>query len=528
MNAQENNNDLTRLIIDSLEDELMIIDEDYVIVLANEALITRHKKADRNDILGRHCYEISHAISGSCFSSCHTCPVKEVWETGNTVRVVHVHQGSSHGENIERYVEIMASPIKDEQGNITMITELMRDITDIKRIEFLAGKAHQDLLALHSIAGVVSQSLDIDIVLSNALDKTLEIMRRSSGGILILDGEKQTLSYKVHRGLSYTSERTIRLGEGITGKVAQTGDAILVDDILKDPRAAHLDHIIAEGLRSFACVPLLAKNKILGVLTVASHEYGKFSVEDTRFLDNVAAQISIALENSMLLQDVRQQKENRGELLQDMISLQEAERKRIARELHDETSQVLASLAASLEAAVSILSTNPEKAKNLIKKAQALSVNILDEINNLVYELRPSLLDDLGLVAAVRWLSENKLVKENITVNFKPVGEMSRLTTQMETALFRVTQEALNNIARHSRAKSVNIRLHFKKNAVKLQIGDDGIGFDVEEAINSKERPRGLGLLGMRERIESMNGTLNILSQYEGGGTEINIEIPLI
>ena len=397
-----------------------------------------------------------------------------------------------------------------------------------RELELETDEAHRYLSALNAVASVVSQSLDLDTVLSSALDKTLEIMKGEIGGILLLDEERQMLCYRVHRGLSdrYVGEMCISLGEGIAGKVARTGEAILVEDISMDPRAAHPDLITTEGLRAFASVPLRSKEKVLGVINIASHETHKFSPEDIQLLESIAAQIAIAIENAKLHQEVQHKEEVRGELLREIFSIQEEERRRIARELHDETSQSLASLAASLEAALRVLPASADKVKARLRKAQALSISVLDEINKLIYELRPTLLDDLGLVAATRWLADNHLGGAGVTVDFKSVGRERRLPPQVETALFRVIQEAISNIARHAHAKNASIRLHFKRSVVSVNVRDDGSGFDVKEAVGSKDRPRGLGLVGMKERVGLVNGTLNIRSYPGGGGTEIDIEIP--
>ncbi len=514
-------------IIDSLEDELMVIDRNYRIIEANDAVLLKHRKR-RQEVIGQHCYEISHGLPELCHPPHHECPIKAVWETGKPARVTHIHVYHVGNERQERYVDIIASPVTDSQGNISAVTELMRDVTEAKELELKITEAHRSLLALNTIASVVSQSLDLDTVLSNALDRTLEILKVSTGGILLLDKERQRLCYKVHHGLSkeYVKKVCCRLGEGIAGRVAQTGEAIWVEDISKDPRTAYPDIIKAEGLRSFASVPLRSKEKVLGVMNIASHEARKFSSEDIQLLESIAAQIAVDVENAKLHQEVQRKDEIRGELLREIFSIQEEERRRIARELHDETSQSLASLAASLEAVVGMLPANVDKAKAESRKAQALSIGILDEIHKLIYELRPTLLDDLGLVAAARWLADNNLGVAGVTVNFKTVGRESRLPPQLEATLFRVIQEAVNNIAKHAHAKNVGISLHFSKSVIGVHVRDDGKGFDVQEALSSKDRPRGLGLLGMKERIELVNGSLTIRS-HPGSGTVITIKIPL-
>ncbi len=515
-------------IIDSLEDELMIIDRDYRIIEANSAVLLRHGKR-RDEVIGRYCYDISHGTPEPCHPPRCECPIKTVWESGKPARVTHVHVYNVKGEKRERYLDITASPITDSQGNITAITELMRDVTEAKELELEVAEAHRSLLALNAIAIVVSQSLDLDTVLGNALAKTLEIMKATTGGILLWDEERQMLCYRVHHGLSneYVQGVCCRLGEGIAGRAAQTGEAILVEDISADPRAAHTGLINTEGLQAFASVPLPSQEKVVGVLNIASHGSRKFSSEDVQLLNSIAAHIAVAVENAKLHQDMQRKDEIRGELLREIFSIQEEERRRIARELHDETSQVLASLNANLEAAIDMLPHSTNKSKALLKKVQALSINILDELHKLIYELRPTLLDDLGLVAAIRWLADNNLGAAGIIVNFKTTGRVTRLDTQLETTLFRVVQEAVNNIARHANAKAADVSLYFKKNVIRVRVTDDGRGFDVKEAISSKDRPRGLGLLGMKERVELVNGTLSIRSSLSGRGTEINIEIPL-
>ena len=228
-----------------------------------------------------------------------------------------------------------------------------------------------------------------------------------------------------------------------------------------------------------------------------------------------------------LYKDAQRKEEIRGELLHNLLSIQEEERRRIARELHDETSQTLASLNANLEAAITILPVDIAQAEALLRKTQRQSVNALEEIHRLIYELRPVVLDDLGLVTAIQWLAENSLQKAGITVNFKTRGRVKRLDSQLAITLFRVIQEAMHNIAKHADAKSANISLHFMKSLIKVTVTDDGRGFDVEEAMSTKDRPRGLGILGMKERVQLMKGNLEIRSRL-GGGTEIDIEIPLV
>jgi two-component system sensor histidine kinase DegS len=161
-----------------------------------------------------------------------------------------------------------------------------------------------------------------------------------------------------------------------------------------------------------------------------------------------------------------------------------------------------------------------------MKKAEALSTYSLDSINKVIYELRPILLDDFGLVAATKALMESTLKGQSIKTRIKIIGQERRLPSTVEVVLFRVIQEATQNIVRHAHSQDVSVSLYFQKNSIRVRIKDNGIGFNIDEAIRSKDRPRGLGLLGMKERVELVRGTFNLYSQPGGGGTEINATIP--
>ncbi len=203
----------------------------------------------------------------------------------------------------------------------------------------------------------------------------------------------------------------------------------------------------------------------------------------------------------------------------------EEERQKIARDLHDDISQVIASINAHLSTAVIKLPEGAEESKMILQKTQDFSVQLLDRIHRLIYQLRPTILDDFGLIAAVEWLSHNSLEISGISVDIKISGQETDLSSELRTILFRVFQEIFSNILKHANAGKVYVRIYFWKNHLRINIKDDGVGFEVNEAINSKERPRGLGLIGMKERIDYLNGDINIAS-VPGKGTEIVIKVP--
>jgi len=165
--ARGSSSDYSQAIINSLEDELMVIDRNYRIIQANEAVLTRHGKS-RQEVIGKYCYDISHGLPELCRPPHHECPLKAALETGKPARATHTHIYYVRGEKQRRYLDIIASPITDSQGNVTAVVELMRDVTETKEMELKVAEAHRNLLALNAIATAVSQSLDLDTVLSSA------------------------------------------------------------------------------------------------------------------------------------------------------------------------------------------------------------------------------------------------------------------------------------------------------------------------------------------------------------------------
>jgi len=207
-----------------------------------------------------------------------------------------------------------------------------------------------------------------------------------------------------------------------------------------------------------------------------------------------------------------------------IIQAQEQERQRIARELHDETSQVLTSLLISLTLLEESVET--QEARERIADTRALAHSTLRAIRNLSIDLRPSALDDLGLLPALRWYVKEYQKKCSINVEFHASGFKERLPAEMETALYRIVQECLTNTAKHANANRVTITLKEETARVYARITDDGEGFDYEALLKTPGQERGLGLAGMNERAVLLDGTLNIHSTFERG-TIIEVSIPL-
>lgn len=224
--------------------------------------------------------------------------------------------------------------------------------------------------------------------------------------------------------------------------------------------------------------------------------------------------------------EIERKEAARGELLRKILTAQEEERKRIARELHDETTQSLLGLLMKLEAAGKTPSEASSIDSDMLMDVKNLAVETLDNVRRIIHDLRPSVLDDLGLLSAIRWYAEARFGSVAIKARVELTGEDRSLAPEIETALFRVVQEAIANIVRHAEAHNAVISVELEDAAVRIEVEDDGKGFDVEAIRRQADKAVGLGLLGMEERIALLGGRFQIESN-PGGGTRLVIEVPL-
>lgn len=215
----------------------------------------------------------------------------------------------------------------------------------------------------------------------------------------------------------------------------------------------------------------------------------------------------------------------REKYLVDITRVQEEERKRLSRELHDEVAQSLSLLILELDVVCQSKNQFHKESLKMLEKLKETAQNTLDEVRRYSHELRPSILDNLGLAAAVESLIDDLSSGHKIKVDYNIDGKIVRLADEVELALFRIAQEALTNIRKHSAADKVSVKFKFTRNAVRLSIVDNGIGFDIKNSSAYVSRGH-LGLVGMKERANLIKGTLQMTSKA-GKGTRVCIEVPL-
>ncbi|RME47106.1 MAG: GAF domain-containing protein [Chloroflexi bacterium] len=370
-----------------------------------------------------------------------------------------------------------------------------------------------ELSALYAVASTVSQSLDLDEVLNNALDEVLQLMQTDVGWIYLVDEEMEGLTLSAYRGQDTKLAQEVRwlhFGEGFSGYVAQHGEPLLVKDITNNTEFTPHPAALRGGLRSFAGVPLEAKGRILGVLGVAGYGDRQFTRQETDLLSSIGRQVGIAVENARLYDQSR-----------EVAALEE--RNRLAREIHDTLAQGLTGIVVQLEAAERVAAKRPELATASLERAKRLARRSLEEARRSLWNLRPTPLERLSLSEALQQEVTRLASQDGLEARFSLTGEERRLPPDDELNLYRIAQEALTNVRKHAQAHTVSVELAFNTNGLCLSVTDDGIGG--VNAISNSRRNAGLGLVGMRERAHLLGGELHIESP-PNGGTKVAVTVP--
>jgi signal transduction histidine kinase len=287
---------------------------------------------------------------------------------------------------------------------------------------------------------------------------------------------------------------------------------------VNDPRTEHPEWAEQERIIALAGYPLMVEGRLVGVLAMfARQALGSDTLEALALVADTIAQ---GAERKQAEEGLRRANEQLHVLSRRLFQIQENERRHLARELHDQLGQALTAAKIDLQAAQSL-----EERTAIVRRLDdsiAILERLLQQVRQLSLELRPPLLDDLGLVPALRWYLDQQAQRADLRVEFFADPALERVDAAIETACFRVAQEALTNAVRHARARTVSVELDRTPEVLHLVVRDDGIGFDVATA----QQGASLGLLGMRERVALVGGELDCKSA-PGRGTEVHAFFPV-
>lgn len=404
----------------------------------------------------------------------------------------------------------------------------MRDITERKMKEAEIQRQNRELTALNAVSAIMNQhSGNIEQILQQALEQVLATLGVPAGWISIAPED---------------SRPYIAAAVGLSGSITELEthfpdcDCGRVLDKTRSPTTVkpegncpsfNLRTHEGTSVRQHASVPLIAGGRVIGALSVAAPSSSYFNSDNFRLMVIIGTQLGVALENVRLWKDLQNKERLRAQLLAKAIRAQEDERRRIARELHDELGQSLNALIFGLKTAEITVEQNAADVQDVLRRLRVATSDAVRELQTVIYDLRPSLLDDLGLIPALRWYAESRLESQGIRVSLETGNEDgARFSSDVETALFRIAQEALTNALKYAEADTIQIRLSSDEKKITLVIVDNGKGFDLSSVLKNRGRDgRALGLLGMRERAELLSGTCHVASEL-AVGTHIQVEIP--
>ncbi|MBC7249659.1 MAG: GAF domain-containing sensor histidine kinase [Anaerolineae bacterium] len=334
--------------------------------------------------------------------------------------------------------------------------------------------------------------------------------------------------------IALQGDRQTPLREGARFPLEQCEEivtALQQAEVYQIPAASELSHkpslvtnLATVGLCSFLFVPLHFHSELLGCLNLAADRERFFSAEHVEIAREIADLLAIALQHTHLLAEMQTGHERLRLVSRLLVQAQEAERHRIARELHDEFGQNLTALKITLQA-VKRLSDVPDLIPYLEEGIDTVD-RTLQQMRDLSLELHPPLLDDLGLVPALRWYVDSLAQRGAFTAHFSADPFTTRLPSEIEVTCFRLAQEALTNVMKHAQARRVYVELRRRDRDLCLIVRDDGLGFDVASALEAATHGSSLGLLGMQERAALVGGQVEIES-VPRRGTEVRATIPL-
>ena len=422
--------------------------------------------------------------------------------------------------------------VDDEIGTLgasvnSMLTELARAREELEDNNRRLLRRNRELSAVNAIAQFVSGPLDLGQAMERALEQVLSVIASDVGWICLLEGDGSCRAFAGMSGPFHPSsldEFCICRLHCVCQQAVETGRPAMTERLTPDCPLRTVNVMEKRPITGHVSVPLSVKDQVVGLLNVACHEESAFQREDLELLGAMGRQLGVAMENTRLWEEVRRKEALRGQLLGKVISAQEEERKRIARELHDETGQSLTSLLVGLKVVETF--DDMDQVRYRLGELKSTVAATVEAVHDLSMELRPSLLDDLGLVPALQRYVKDYSRRFGMAADFQAVSlDGQRFAPEIEITLYRIIQEAMTNAARHAAAGRVSVLLESRPTSVLAIVEDDGDGFDLHGVLGTEMRDR-LGLYGMEERAMLVGGRLTIESTPKTG-TTVFVEVPL-
>jgi len=424
------------------------------------------------------------------------------------------------------HCSLSANAVKDNQGNIVEYEGIAKDIT--ARMDAFRNlyKNHQELLLLNTIAVTMNSIHDLDEVLSKALDEVMKLLGFSIGAIFLINHAKKNFEVRARQGflekINYTPAGLIFHDIELMEFLLEENNSLVPKSIFPSFKVS-LDNSEKRKALTLTCFLITEKEKPSGFMAFWIDREEDLSIEDFHLLGSLGNFVGGAITNINLIKTVQKHREELKGITGKLFESQEAECKRISRELHDETGSSLIGINLKLDAVQKKIPLENKGVKQLLCSVKEQINHTYQEMRRISHRLHPALLTDLGLEPALDQYITDIAEGTDLTITFKMIGFTGRINSDIETVLYRFSQEALSNAIKYARAKTFKLALIKSYPSIIFLAEDDGIGFDLD--MDHHDRPA-LGLLSMRERTTLLGGKF-ILRTGFGKGTRIRIEIPI-
>lgn len=428
-----------------------------------------------------------------------------LWETVRSGQVWHgefLNQAKS-GESF--YAAYSITPILDDAGQVSNLVTIVKNISDRKRVEAerLVSNRTREFATLYEMTHDLGQFSDRTTLFGQVLERILVQLDVHSGAIYLYDAEHHTFNVAAEIGPPFQFGPSVSGGEWLSDTLSKT--------YLDSPSTVR--------------VPIIHANECLGMLVLRLMQLGSLDKRpNLNLLALIASQVASAIHNLNMFDQVRASRLRAEDLAKSILSTQEKERRSIARELHDEFGQELTSVQLGLQGIEHSLRYSPTHPK--LNDIMGTIEHLMEQMRDLSRTLRPAILDDFGLVPALEWLVEQQVKPAGIGSEIVADRTQARLPEEIETVCFRVAQEAITNILRHGHAKRVFIQVSLGIDQIQLTLEDNGVGFELPEAMKNVRQGHSLGLLSMQERVELIGGKMQIITAPRRG-TRIEVSIPI-
>ncbi len=374
--------------------------------------------------------------------------------------------------------------------------------------------------ALVSVLEAELSATDVEALLGRVLNIMTGTFGATLGTVVLRDPDSDQLRIAANVGFDHGlgDEFQFRVGYGFAGHVAATGEPDAVLEPGRDPRV--INETLKTVARSLWGVPMKAEGQTVGVIVIGFDKQYEWLPTERSLMRAIADRSALAILRARVNDALREREARIAELSAHLLQVQEDERKRISRELHDETGQAL--MVIRLYLGMLEQNTTSRTARTKIRETLNVVDRTIEGLRRMIARLSPLVLQELGLIAAIRKEAKDLAKSTGIKARVAVGDEMGRLNPEAEAAIYRVVQEALHNVAKHAQARNVNIQMEHANGCVRLLVEDDGVGMDRK---SSNSRGKSFGLAGIKERVGMLGGQVRVHSS-KGKGTRIEVTVP--